>query len=95
MSFSQENCFQAPNQAKIAYFADKNHEEYYCSKHPDKKAKYLIKDHKLCSKCMINSAIKEGKLELDLSNLGDFPNKNRYLIDFFSILHRKTKARPS
>ena len=91
MSFSQENCFQAPNQAKITSFPIKNQEEY-CSKHPDKKAKYLIKDEKLCSKCAINSALKEGKLELDLSNLGNFPNfpyKNHNFLKF----SRKTKAR--
>ena len=73
---NEERNFQSPKHI--------SHEELladqptdYCIKHPEKKAKYLIKnlnetDRKLCSKCAIFEALKGGKLELDLSLLGNF-----------------------
>ena len=74
MASNDEKNFETPNHVqKNIYEKTKNPD--FCSRHPDKKARYSInltgeKNEKLCSKCALNEALKEGGIHFELSFQG-------------------------
>ena len=83
MTSNDEKNFETPNHTQKNVYEQHKIPDF-CSRHPDKKARYSInsigekKSERLCSKCALNEALKEGGINFELSFQGFFFHKHYY-----------------